>query len=391
LIAVVCFVLFSSLFGYRPAGSVADVMPWSSGHSFSGLVGANVGRTGMASRRLDELLGIDCSSHTRCWTVGDEAHGHGSSVEIFRWDGRRWSEVSHKPFVVGISSSLEGVTCVSSSDCWAVGYSSTYAPHYATFTLLVNWNGRRWLPFRTTRLAGALEAVSCVTTADCWAVGTSQDGTLILHWNGRGWNTSGPTWNGQLMAVACPTVSECWASGGVFQGPNTMALWDGQLWKTVRIPQPRQWTGIGFYLRGLDCVSPTDCWADGSTAEDIGFNETLHWNGRKWAVVPAGRVNHGLAWQTGIECATPADCWAIGAAWHGIGQRNSIRHWNGRRWSVAKVPWRWQSGLRGTVCVSSDDCWAIGSAYNNLDRTRSRNEALHWNGRRWHVVAVPQP
>ena len=66
-------------------------------------------------------------------------------------------------------------------------------------------------------------------------------------------------------------------------------------------------------------------------------------------------------------------------------------HWNGRKWIKATVPnpagitSNHFNDVVGLSCVSPGNCWAAGS-YG--DTSRSLNEVLHWNGRKWFKVRV---
>src|SRR5207302_2012805 len=88
------------------------------------------------------------------------------------------------------------VTCVSVSDCWAVG---AYATQLFGFhqTLVGHWDGNSWnlvdSPNTDPGVDNILASVTCTSTSDCWAVGgavtLSRDSvhTLIEHWDGSAW------------------------------------------------------------------------------------------------------------------------------------------------------------------------------------------------------------
>src|SRR5207253_503535 len=92
---------------------------------------------------------------------------------------------------------LEDVTCTSASDCWAVGF---YYNNTTAQTLIEHWNGTNWA-FVTSANTSVIQSnqlfgVTCVSASDCWAVGNyendtpSQGGpfqTLIEHWDGTAW------------------------------------------------------------------------------------------------------------------------------------------------------------------------------------------------------------
>jgi hypothetical protein len=123
----------------------------------------------------------------------------------------------------GLDNLLTGVSAVSSSDVWAVGYDGD--SNAGTFqTLILHWNGAAWSqvsspnPSSTTN---QLYGVSAVSSTDAWAVGgyTSQTGgaTLILHWNGTTWSkvaspNPGAGFN-VLYAVSADSGADAWAVG----------------------------------------------------------------------------------------------------------------------------------------------------------------------------------
>src|SRR5271163_4557089 len=65
---------------------------------------------------------------------------------------------------------LFGLSCVSASDCWAVGYTNNDT---AFHTLTEQWNGTGWSivpsPSTSAALDNDLSGVSCVSASDCWA------------------------------------------------------------------------------------------------------------------------------------------------------------------------------------------------------------------------------
>src|SRR4029077_13428902 len=89
---------------------------------------------------------------------------------------------------------LNGVSCVSASDCWAVGYYQSGL--LSTRTLIEHWDGTSWSivtsPDATATQQNYFNGVTCVTGSDCWAVGYYQTNnvtfqTLIERWDGTSW------------------------------------------------------------------------------------------------------------------------------------------------------------------------------------------------------------
>ena len=73
-------------------------------------------------------------------------------------------------------SFLNGVSCASTTSCDAVGYSAS-SPLFSTgSTLVEHWNGTSWSivtsPNPLGATAAALHGVSCPSTTTCFAAGT---------------------------------------------------------------------------------------------------------------------------------------------------------------------------------------------------------------------------
>ena len=81
--------------------------------------------------------------------------------------------------------------------------------------------GKGWnkspIPGRFTTPLGQriFSGVTCVTRSDCWAVGAGASG--IEHWHHTAWSIVA-TPNASLSSVACATRSDCWAVGFATNG-----------------------------------------------------------------------------------------------------------------------------------------------------------------------------
>lgn len=299
------------------------------------------------------------------------------------------------------SDGLNGVSCVSSVDCWAVGTANP------TAALIEHWDGTAWsvvsaaAPVSTT----ALEAVDCIDVSDCWAVGrTSSSGAdtvaLAEHWDGQSWTTVAtppvPGSAAGLFGVTCASSVDCWTVGSYFTSldpPATQTLaehWDGTEWTVVTTPSlpDNQYN----FLNATTCVSSNDCWAVGDTAN---YGETLaeHWDGTSWSIVKTRNTASTDNVLNGISCAATSDCWATGQG----ASETLAERWNGRRWSITPTPVTGSgisgfaygaSGLGGNsvVCVSLKKCWAVG-----FGGSTTRTLAEQWNGTSWNIVRTAAP
>ena len=73
------------------------------------------------------------------------------------------------------SNLLEGVTCASASECWAVGSYDTDPNHTSSQTLIEHWNGTSWSIVASPNngmSVNLLHGVACASASECWAVGT---------------------------------------------------------------------------------------------------------------------------------------------------------------------------------------------------------------------------
>ena len=206
------------------------------------------------------------------WAVGEK---QGGSANIDHWDGTAWSP-SAAPAVP--NKDLFGISCISGSDCWAVGEDDGGET-------IVHWDGSSWSrvgPYGSIPNE-KLHSVTCVATDDCWAVGEDSGGELIIHWNGSSWSRAGPYGSipdKKLYSVTCVATDDCWAVGEDSGGSANINHWDGSNWSAVSAPSVPD-----KKLFSIHCVASDDCWA---TGEKDGSNANLnHWDGSSWSTVSA--------------------------------------------------------------------------------------------------------
>jgi hypothetical protein len=307
-----------------------------------------------SSAEQNVLHGVTCVSSSHCWAVGsyfDSALGAAQTL-IEEWNGTTWSIVS-SPNVPGVSQELRSVACVSDTECWAVGTAFT-SPQTS---LIERWNGTSWSMVASPEVgeAARLFDVTCASASVCFAVGQQDDSDdlrghpLILEWFGASWEPVLPPTpggnEGVLTGVSCASRSRCWAVGAQYPGVNDATLverWDGKSWSVV--DSPNAGGASSSTLVTVTCTSNGNCWAVGSTGEASGFNDTLveRWRAGSWSIVPSA---------------------------------NSSRA---------------ENFLGGVSCVQRSGCWAVGSTQ---DSSGANAQALleHWNGSSWSVLGAPAP
>jgi hypothetical protein len=393
--------------------------------------------TPLAPVSLNVLEGIFCTSRTRCWAVGSQAGSGGKGIvnQVMRWNGTRWRKASvANPGGTGADSTNElfAVRCLAAANCWAVGERSAGG---AMFNEALHWNGTKWRAVPTPHPGGTgdgkiseLEDSTCVTPTNCWAVGdfgSRTEGPMeqrmnqVLHWNGKSWTrlrvvNPGGTRTGHvntLYSVRCNSASDCTAVGdygttaanGVLH--NQALHWNGRTWSRVNTPNPGGTKPYGENeIFAMGCGAANNCWGAGiygsTKSPGTNLNEMLHWNGKTWtkvAVLNPGGTGTGAGNQLdATTCVSSADCWAVGnfgSTTVGVGVgRNAAQHWNGRIWRRVKTPNPGGTAagelneLTGVRCVSSTNCWAVGIMANLT--TGYRDEILHWNGKTWKDVQL---
>jgi len=283
------------------------------------------------------LDGVACATASDCWAVGSyDPDGLDTARLMLRWNGTAWSLVT-TPLPAGATgSSLTDVTCSSATNCWAVGQ-VTVAD--TVRRLVLRWNGTAWAVTTTSLPTGTVESrlagVTCASSSSCWAVGAFSvtarqnwwdppvaEQRMVLRWNGTAWTSvaapapSGTT-TSELNDVACSGVSACWAVGdATTTGPaQRLAMrWNGTAWSLVSVPNPSGATASR--LAGVTCTSASNCWAVGAaTISGIERRMVVRWNGTAWTGVttplPVGTSSSALAAMT---CRTATFCWAVGYA-----------------------------------------------------------------------------
>lgn len=184
---------------YYPTGasqsSVTLILRWN-GTTWSHVPSPNAGRDGNPA-----LNAVSAASASSAWAVGNYEPSS-RTVEIasltLRWSGGKWRAVASPDPRGSFVTHLEGVSAVSASNAWAVGWYATRSTCCAvTRALIRHWNGRKWSqvaipnPGRPGHHNNSLAAVSSLSARNARAVGSSFRGavqdSLILHWNGRAW------------------------------------------------------------------------------------------------------------------------------------------------------------------------------------------------------------
>lgn len=195
-----------------------------------------------------QFTDITCSNTSDCWATYYAGGTWGSTD-----GGVTWTEHS--------GNAGNFVTCIeNTTDCWAAGTTGGGGGSIEATTDGTTWNYQ-------TLPAGVLElyGISCVNTSDCWAVGSGP--AILVTTDG------GTTWTSQQSGgssfgpgrITCLDTSTCWAVGFVNAGgqPNEAGIEvttdGGNTWTAKQVP-----SGVsGYPLSAVSCLSDTDCWVVG--------------------------------------------------------------------------------------------------------------------------------
>jgi hypothetical protein len=314
-----------------------------------------------------------------------------------RWDGSQWQTVpSESPSREGRNYLLD-VAEVSPDDIWAVGYYTTYAIDGRHKTLALHWDGEEWNRIPTPNYLGTqtstLTGVSAISSNDVWAVGYAGDAQyehslrgLLMHWDGTSWTIVSDSSTGVLFnSVEMVSATDGWAVG-YFQwtsGGNThrrvkVVRWDGIRWSLTSVGEP---PGTNAWLNDVVATSPTDVWAVG-VANDRSL--IMHYDGYSFHTVPSPNVGTERNILRSVTATGPNDVWAVGYYGPPGSGETLIMHWDGSQWQVTPSPNAGEmSFLLGVDASSPNEVWAVGNYFTG---GAPHALAMAWNGRQWSLV-----
>lgn len=349
------------------------------------------------AKRNDMIFAISCADAAHCWAVGDHGQGSNTLSLVEAYQGTRWA-VQSSPNVSNsvtgfYQDELYGIACPSATDCWAVG--DYYENSPGEIPLIEHYDGSAWSivtgPTNAAlNFSGAtLDGISCLSSNDCWAVGEGSD-TLVEQYNGSTWSIvpsaqAGNPGTDRLSAVTCSSADACWAVGtqdysdtyaGAITGQPLIESYNGASWTVVASPSLR--TQTQNQLLGVSCRSANSCSAVGSLGLLYRKKHTIYsseplieqLSAGTWRVaqdqVPSG------GYLGGISCPTSSSCWAAGGdnAEKGMVESLSGSHWVAKT-GVARL------GLNTVACLSSSDCWAVGPASGQPAPSNSSTTFVH--------------
>ena len=167
--------------------------------SWNGRTWSRMKAAALPATTLGELTTVSCPAAKSCAAVGyaSSPKGLGSLAET--WNGKTWTLTTVR-WPKGTSNEmLSGVSCVAGNRCVAVGTidSNLKSASNTGKAAAATWNGRAWtvtgVPAPARGKASLLKGVTCLSASNCVAVGQvgpsgSTNGTgLSAFWNGKSW------------------------------------------------------------------------------------------------------------------------------------------------------------------------------------------------------------
>jgi hypothetical protein len=311
---------------------------------------------------------------------------------IEHFDGRSWQLIP-SPAVPGV---LDGVSCVSASFCLAVGLTaqvpdtttSTLIERFdgSTWSVMPSPNATPPAPVGSTSqtwvVFNNLQSVSCLSLTDCVAVGGTQAGNperpsgavgvsppLSEHYDGSTWSAVPvtDTWEGSLVSVSCAKsdcvavglnepVSSPYPSSGHYTGRYAAGTWE-------RL-DASQAQGAG--MEGIECQANRGCVGVGGGLE-APYAARLSAGG--WRTLTAGQLARRHSSLSGVSCAASRTCVAVGTSKREQYVGNTpnvdtpfIETQSGGKWIASSIPLPDKRNyfLQSVSCAKSRHCVAVG-------------------------------
>jgi hypothetical protein len=223
--------------GYTPAtnGAVLTLIEHWNGTAWSIVPSPNRSPTG------NILTAVTANSPTDIWAVGDSVDAPSGSVQtlIEHFDGTRWRVIpSPNPLPKAFlnQNALTSVQAVSANDVTAVGFLADAAGQ-RDLTLVEHWDGVKWSVIPSPNQSESpgslniLRGVTAVSGTDLYAVGFYEDvatngqhTTLVEHFNGSTWTI-----------IPSPTKGKAQQLNGTFALPGTTDVWNVGAWSSFGI------------------------------------------------------------------------------------------------------------------------------------------------------------
>jgi hypothetical protein len=395
---------------YVTSGGVEETLAeqWTLGKTeFEWLLQEPPNPTGAKS---SSLSGVSCASSAVCTAVGHYVNSGGTEVTLAEaYAEKKWATQETANPSGAKSSSLLGVSCVTTEACTAMGHSVNSKG--AEQTLGEAFASKKWSIKETPdpkEPSGGLPGISCTSSEACTAVGhalnsTGTEVTLAERWNGKVWALQEPAnpaeaKSSSLTAVSCASSTVCTAVGHyVNSAGKELPLaegWNGTAWSIQETPVPAE--AKSGALLGVSCASTTVCTAVGHYVSSAGKELTLAegWASSKWSIQeslnPAEAKSASLS---GVSCASTTVCTAVGHYVSSASKELTLAEgWASSKWSIQESlnPAEAKSAsLSGVSCASTTVCTAVGHYVSSASKELTLAEG--WASSKWSIQESLNP
>jgi hypothetical protein len=267
----------------EPLVLVGNPSTWGTTHGRVIPLGTGFGSGG-------ELSSVACSSATSCVAVGQTYKGQ---PLVLRGNPATWTNANAVqitlPTALHSRGALDSVTCISATNCFAVGYDGHY-----TEPLVFHGNPASWKAASAKQIVltaalgtdGELVSIACTSSTSCVSVGdagTTTSKPLVLVGNPATWAVTkafnlkvaaattstvagfgGFGGTGAVWSVSCNKAPYCVAVGGDGLNAPVYIAGNPTQWHLHKLVRPLK-NGASFAAAELDTTSciPTKCFAGG--------------------------------------------------------------------------------------------------------------------------------
>jgi sugar lactone lactonase YvrE len=273
---------------------------------------------------FSELKAVACTSPNACTAVGNTQVSERFAPLIARWTGTAWSRQSVTLPAGSLGVELWGVSCMTETECVAVGSVENSAKVWVNYSAL--WSHGSWTSLTTPTSGESTESVTtgiaCGSTTSCVATGwfnPSGGGgskAFSMVFSSGAWSYQSRTWTGGLEGVTCASAEYCVAVGIDYAKGASIETWNGTAWSGPSAPELPDVEG-GFF-QGVSCLSSSDCTAVGGGYSKVTGGETnvtvaVTWNGTSWKEQSTPRESEiAPNYFTGVSCAGAEGCTTVG-------------------------------------------------------------------------------